>query len=191
MAQLDKPFVTLGKHLQSVREQASRSLAEVSGAVEIDEKQLKLIEAGQKRPEEDVMLLLISYFNVADQEALHLWELARYDTKLSDHLELSESTDGDKTAISELMTKPMVMLLTMDVRTMYSDGVEITCNEAGVTLNFTQITNQVKGNRPNNLSIAKVGMSYNQAEKVFKTLELALLHAKYNGPTKKLPPGKA
>ena len=50
----DKPFANLGKHLRNVREQASRSLAEVSGAIEIEEQALKLIETGQERPEEEV-----------------------------------------------------------------------------------------------------------------------------------------
>src|SRR6202035_4537575 len=75
MGEIKKPYTSLGDHLRNVREQSKRSLAGVSGAVEIDENTLQLIEAGQQRPEEDVMLLLISYFNVQDQEALHLWDL--------------------------------------------------------------------------------------------------------------------
>lgn len=177
MSSEEKPFLPLGNHLKTVRNRAKRSLAEVSGAVEIDEDQLKLIEAGQKRPDEDVMLLLISYFNMADKEALRLWELARYDTALNDHIEIKELDPQD----SQLMTKPVVMLLTaMDVRTMYSDGIEVSWNEAGVTLSFTQ---------SNNVPIAKVGMSHKQAETVIKVIERALLNAKYNGAKKLLPPG--
>src|SRR5580658_8101262 len=108
-----KPFANLGKHLKNVREQASRSLAEVSGAIEIDEKSLKLIESGQERPEEDVMLLLISYFGVQDQEALHLWELARYDSDLNDHLQFNEPNHEPEAAA--LMSKPVIMMLAMDM----------------------------------------------------------------------------
>lgn len=58
---------------------------EVSGAVEIDEKRLKRIEAGIERPAEDILLLLISHFGVADREAVQLWELADYDSDMPDH----------------------------------------------------------------------------------------------------------
>ncbi len=182
MSRVEKPFATLGKHLKTVREQSSRSLAEVSGAVEIDETQLRLIESGLKRPDEEVMLLLISYFNMADQEALHLWELAKYDSDLAEHIDLGQ---GDS---PENITKQVIMLVSMDVRTMYSDGVEVSWNEAGLSLHFTQTTQMPKSSKTQNLSVAKVGMSYKQAENVLKCLQTALLHAKYNGSTKLLPP---
>jgi transcriptional regulator with XRE-family HTH domain len=178
-----KPFTNLGEHLKTVREQAKRSLAEVSGAVEIDVDQLKLFEEGMKRPDEDVMLLLISYFNMADQEALHLWELAKYDSNLNEHLDLAQATDEQ---VFQQMgsAKPMIMLLSsLDVRTMYSDGVEVNWNSAGITISFNQANSKTQ-----NLTVAKVGMSHKQVEVVIKCLQSALLHAKYNGSTKLLPP---
>jgi transcriptional regulator with XRE-family HTH domain len=185
MGKYEKPYQTLGKHLRTVREHAKRSLSEVSGAVEIDETQLERIEEGSSRPDEDVMLLLISYFNMADQEALHLWELARYDSDLNEHLQL-EQMINDPQSFNQMMSKPMVMLLSMDIRTMYSDGLDIVWNESGLTMNFTQTTANPKSKQ--RMPIARVGMSYLQAEKVLRTLELALLHAKYNGSPKLLPP---
>lgn len=184
MSKTEKPYATLGQHLKNVREQSRRSLSEVSGAVEIDENQLKLIEAGLRRPDEEIMLLLISYFNITDQEALHLWELAHYDSDLNEHMQMDGSNEAQD--IGQMLSKPMVMLLSMDVRTMYSDGIDVIWNESGLTMNFTQ-TNQIP-NKRQNVPIAKVGMSYLQAQKVLRSLELALLHAKYNGPTKLLPP---
>jgi transcriptional regulator with XRE-family HTH domain len=181
----EKPFANLGKHLRNVREQSKRSLAEVSGAIEIDEQALRLIEIGQERPEEEVMLLLISYFGVQDQEALHLWELACYDSDLTDHLQFNEPGQGPEAAA--LMNKPIVMMLAMDMRTMYSDGLEINWNQAGLTLNFTQ-TNPQSGGKTPAVSVARVGLSHNQAEQVLRSLERALLHAKYGGTTKLLPP---
>jgi hypothetical protein len=187
MSRPEKPFANLGKHLRDVREQSKRSLAEVSGAIEIEERALQLIETGQERPEEDVMLLLISYFGVRDQEALHLWELARYDSDLNDHLQFSEpGNDGEP---ATLMNKQVIMMLAMDVRTMYSDGLEINWNHAGLTLNFTQTNSQTVG-QPPVISVARVGLSYNQAEEVLRNLERALLQAKYTGKTKLLPPPK-
>jgi hypothetical protein len=187
MSESKNPFVNLGQHLRTVREQLKRSLAEVSGAVEIEQHELELIEAGQRRPEEDVMLLLISYFNVQDQEALHLWELAHYDSDLSEHLQLEQAHNGTgPTDPASFVNKPMVMLLSMDVRTMYSDGLDVTTNQAGITLQFTQsVTHQTQA-----VPIARVGMSHQQAELVIQTLQTALLHARYSGNTKFLPPPK-
>lgn len=185
-----KPFANLGKHLKNVREQASRSLAEVSGAIEIDEQALKLIETGLQRPEEEVMLLLISYFGVQDQEALHLWELAEYDSDLTDHLQFSESGSETDATAAPFTSKPIVMMLAMDMRTMYSDGLEINWNQAGLTLNFTQTNPQNKGQAPP-IPVARVGLSHTHAEQVLRSLQQALLHAKYGGTTKLLPPPKS
>jgi transcriptional regulator with XRE-family HTH domain len=175
------PFASLGNHLRTVREQSKRSLAEVSGAVEIDQEQLEEIEAGQRRPDEDVMLLLISYFNVKDQEALHLWELAQYDSDLSDHIQFEQP---DAANGAKFGSKSMVMLLAVDVRTMYSDGVDITVNPAGLTMQFTQSV----PNQSQPVPVARVGMSHQQAEAVIKTLQQAMLHARYSSGPKLLPP---
>src|SRR5690349_9860745 len=74
----DNPYKTIGWHLKFAREQLKESLAEVSGAVEIDEKTLISIENGLRRPSEDVLLLLISHLGLDDAEATSLWELAGY-----------------------------------------------------------------------------------------------------------------
>lgn len=184
MSQAKKPFASLGSHLRTVREQSKRSLAEVSGAVEIDQRQLELIESGQQRPEEEVMLLLISYFDVQDQEALHLWELADYDSDLNDHLQFDRLDDGIEFNDSST-AKPMIMLLALDVRTLYSDGLDVKIDPAGVTLQFTQAV----ANQAQPVPVARLGMSHGQAELVMKTLQRALLQAKFGG-TKQLPPPK-
>ncbi|HSX45918.1 MAG TPA: helix-turn-helix transcriptional regulator [Candidatus Saccharimonadia bacterium] len=172
MSEKEAPYISLGNHLKYVREQSRQSLAEVSGAVEIDETHLANIEAGLERPDEEVLLLLISHFGVQDREAVQLWELANYDSDMPDEIR-GETGQGKQT----------IMLLAMDVRTMYSDGVEILANQAGITMNFTQATG-TKHTAP----VARVGMSQEQAEIVLKALEQALLKAKYTGPNKLLPP---
>jgi predicted transcriptional regulator len=173
MGEVKKPYSTLGRHLKYVREQSDRSLAEVSGAVEIDERSLALIEAGEERPSEDILLLLISYFDVQEQEAVQLWELADYDS------ELPEQIKPDVEAL--LASKPVVMLMALDARTMYSDGVEITQSKAGVVLHFTQDSGKQQA------TVAKVGMSITQAEEVLRQLQQSVMVAKYGG-TKLLPP---
>lgn len=177
MSESETPYITLGSHLKYVREQSRQSLSEVSGAVEIDEDQLGRIEAGHERPSEDILLLLISHFGVQDREAVQLWELAEYESDMPSDIRADHSP-------AELNGKPVVMLLAVDVRTMYSDGLEATVNPAGVTLNFTQSVNQSQS-----ASVARVGMSHQQAEQIIQTLEQALLRAKYLGKTKLLPPG--
>lgn len=176
MSDTNTPYITLGRHLKYVREQARQSLLEVSGAVEIEEDSLKRIEAGVERPAEDILLLLISHFGVADREAVQLWELADYDSDIPD--QLKPETENEQSG-----TKNVVMLIGFDTRTIYSDGLDILANQAGLTLNFTQAVGQGQ-----QLPIAKVGMSYDQAAKVLEALQRSLMHARYVGDTKLLPP---
>src|SRR3970040_2303790 len=72
------PYRPLGKRLKVLRDSANETLAEASGAVEIDVRQLASYELGRSRPSEDVLLLLISHFGAKDDEAVKLWELAGY-----------------------------------------------------------------------------------------------------------------
>lgn len=178
MNEVNKPFVALGSHLKYVREQARQSLSEVSGAVEIDESSLSRIEAGEERPAEDILLLLISHFGVADQEAVQLWELANYGGELPEQIK----PEGGFQALG----KPVVMLLALDMRTIYSDGLDVNCNDAGLVLNFTQSAGRKAMPSP----VARVGMSYEQAEQVLATLQKAMLKAKYLRGPRALPPPK-
>jgi transcriptional regulator with XRE-family HTH domain len=169
------PFVTLGRHLKYVREQLSQSVAEVSGAVEIDAERLERIEAGREKPSEDILLLLISHYGVQEQQALQLWELAEYDDAAApEHIR----PDTDIPA-----GQKVVMLLALDTRTMYSDGVEVDVDKAGVTMTFTQASGKSQKS-----AVARVGMSTDQALEVMRTIQLALLKAKYDNHPKLLPP---
>jgi transcriptional regulator with XRE-family HTH domain len=175
MSEHNIPYISLGNHLKYVREQAKRSLSEVSGAVEIDEDQLGRIEAGLERPDEDVLLLLISYFNVQDREAVQLWELADYGGDIPEEIRFHSENSS--------IGKQMIMLLAMEVRTMYSDGVDIMANPAGLTLSFNQAVNSHQ-----TAPVAKVGMSLDQAEQVVQAMEQALLKIKYGNGNRLLPP---
>lgn len=160
------PFKTLGTRLKYLREQSHESVAEVSGAVEIDEEELERIELGVERPSEEILMLLMSHFNMQDTEAVQVWELAGYDRK-----------NGPEIAgpgVDDLLSgKPLVMLLALDVRAQYTDGVEVYADNAGVTMTFTQQNGQ-GACQP----VAKVGMSLEQAQAVNQVLTRALLHAK-------------
>lgn len=174
MSEQNAPFITLGRHLKYLREQLHESVAEVSGAVEIDEQSLQNIEAGQERPSEDILLLLITHYGLQDQQAVQLWELADYD---------AEAPEQIKPGADPMNGKSVVMLLALDTRTMYSDGVDIAVSSAGLILNFSQATGKAQS-----APVAKVGMSVEQAAEVARTLQLALLKAKYQKNPKALPP---
>ena len=177
MSEQNAPFTTLGRHLKYVREQLQQSVAEVSGAVEIDEQTLQNIEAGAERPAEDILLLLISHYGLQDQQAVQLWELADYEAETPEQIKPNtDPTNG----------KAVVMLLALDTRTMYSDGLDVAVNKSGVTLAFTQATGKSQ-----TTPVARVGMSLEQAAEVARTLQLALLRAKYSQGAKLLPPPKA
>ena len=166
-----QPFKTLGLHLRFLREQSSESLAEVSGAVEINEDILERIEEGFERPSEEILMLLISHFNMQDTEAVQLWELAGYDRRTNPDLGTGGLHDEMHSG------RPIVMLLAMDVRTQYTDGVEVAQNQAGVVMTFTQA-----GGNGQPQPVAKVGMSIEQAEAVSAALQQTLLRARYRRP---------
>ena len=169
------PFKTLGTRLKYLREHSAESLAEVSGAVEINEDKLELIEQGVERPSEEILMLLINHFDMQDTDAVQLWELAGYDRRHTpDRLNLNTGDDSQS-------GKPMVMMLAIDTRTQYSDGVDIHVNNAGVVMTFTQASGHNQ-QQP----IAKVGMSLQQAQAVSEVLQQAMLRARY-AHTKALP----
>jgi transcriptional regulator with XRE-family HTH domain len=159
------PYESLGSQLRKLRERSRESVAEVSGAVEIDEKALGQIEAGTERPSEDILLLLISHFAVGDDQAAELWQLAGYDQPSAE--DERESGHGRDQSQSSRQQTLMVMI---DPRVMYSDSVEVIANERGVVLNFSQAA----GQHGQPLTVARIGMSREQAKMVMGILHQTL-----------------
>jgi transcriptional regulator with XRE-family HTH domain len=168
------PFKKLGDNLKRLREVRSESLAEVSGAVEIEVEVLSSFEAGQSRPSEDILLLLISHFATKEDVANKLWELAGYD---NDQLPGSNMINDDKGNAS-----PSVMVMPPDLRIAYTDMVHVVANNYGVVMNFMQ------GAGPNNqaLAVARIGMSKEHARSVIEVLQKTLAQSE----PKKLPAPK-
>ncbi|MEO5627402.1 MAG: helix-turn-helix transcriptional regulator [Candidatus Saccharimonadales bacterium] len=150
------PYKRLGFRLKKLRETSHQSLAEVSGAVEIEPENLASIENGEYRPSEDVLLLLISHFDPKEDEAVRIWELAGYDER---------PTTADESA----NTKPIIMMVQPDNRVIYSDAVNVVGGPQGFVINFLQT--QGKGEA---LAISRVGMSREQAFKVFEAIGQSL-----------------
>lgn len=151
------PYKQLGAWLKSLRQKKQQSLAEVSGAVEIDSSQLSEIESGARRPSEDILMLLISYFSVKEDEAVKVWEMAGYN-KIEDNAHDSEQS------IQQVFVMPM------DARVVYTDMAHVISNKYGVTINFMQ--SDGIGGQP--LAVSRVGMSLEHAHKLMRILEKTL-----------------
>ncbi|MBX4191043.1 hypothetical protein KW794_03060, partial [Candidatus Saccharibacteria bacterium] len=133
------------------------SLAEVSGAVEIDVRELARYELGQDRPNEEVLLMLISHFSAQDDEAVQLWELAGYGvTKVSSAQMISDVSAAGQSQDS----KPIL----------FTDIVDIMVNNYGVVMNFMQSSGP--NSKPN--AVARVGMSREHAKSVLQILQVTL-----------------
>lgn len=158
MNDLDKtPYRPLGKHLKALRSRVNESLAEASGAVEIDVRDLASYELGKSRPSEDVLLLLISHFGAKDDEAVRLWEMAGY------------AMDKVPAAHMETSGNPHAVISNDDnSRVLYTDTVDIVVNRYGVVMNFMQ---NAAGKA---IPVARIGMSREHAKSVLKVLQVTI-----------------
>ena len=168
------PYKPLGQYLKGLRQQMKETLAEVCGAVEIDEELLKRIEGGHVRPSEDILLLLISHFDIQEKDAARVWRMAGYEQP-HEH-ERDEDHDEDSRG-----SRSTVLVMAIDPRIVYSDGVQISANDNGVIMNFAQAAGT-----PNVLVTARIGMSRQQAYKVMETLQASL----YKSEPRQLPPSR-
>jgi transcriptional regulator with XRE-family HTH domain len=170
------PYRPLGNKLKNMREKAKETLADASGAVEIDVKQLASYELGQARPTEDVLLLLISHFGAKDDEALKIWELAGYGVSRGGLMHAgNEEHVASETPVVDA---PKIL---------FTDVVDVIVNNYGVVMNFMQGAGP--NSQPN--SVAKVGMSREHAKSVLRILEVTLSQTERttSNQTKKFPAG--
>lgn len=156
------PFKNLGDRLKTIRQKLHESVAEVSGAVEIDETTLQRIEQGRERPSEDILMLLISHFGMQDDEAANLWQLAGYEPH-------HHHDDDDGHTHGRQSNPATLLVMAVDPRVIYSDGLSVSANKNGVIMTFAQGTGT-----PHVITTAKVGMSREQAQSVLRTLQQAL-----------------
>ena len=173
---MDRPYRTLGWQLKLAREQLRQTLAEVSGAVEIETEVLELIEQGRQRPNEDVLFLLISHFDIKDPEANSLWELAGY----TDAIIMGKD---DLPLLGGSAERGLTVALPMDPRIVYTDHMHVSVNDYGVVMNFLQ----TGGFNNQSLPVARVGMSKEHARKVFEVLKQSLDQADKPKQPKLLP----
>ncbi len=151
-----RPYKTLGARLKRLREGNQESLAEVSGAVEIEIASLERLEGGDTRPAEDILLLLISHFDMKDEEATKLWKLAGYQEQ---DLNLSDDEE-DKS----------VIVMPNENRVHYTDMVHVLANDYGVVVNFMQSA----GLSGQPMIISRLGMSKDHVRSVIDILKRSL-----------------
>lgn len=167
------PYQYLGERLKKLRESKAETLADVSEAVEIAPTDLKEFEQGRDRPSEDILLLLFNHFDVEEPHANELWKLAGYDGQpdmictnpTHDHSHDAHASDDDMNAAAQ-----RTLMVMVDPRVMYSDGVEAVAGDRGVVLNFSQTNGP--GGKP--LTIARLGMSREQAGMLMSVLHQVL-----------------
>lgn len=147
------PYKNIGERLRKRRQQLHESLAEVSGAVEIDADLLKKIETGAELPSEDILLLLISHLDVQEKDARTILEQAGYAR--------NEAAPG----IDEQLIKQMLMIIPFDNRILYSDSVNISASPNGVVLDFMQTSSN-----PQPATIGRIGMSLEHAHRMQQLL---------------------
>ena len=165
------PYKALGEKLRAARISRKKTIADASGAIEIDEATFKSIEQGKQRPAEDVLMVLISYLEIAEEEADKLWDLAGYG-----------EANTSQNVID--LSQPVAMMMPMDLRVVYTDMVHVMINDFGVIMNFMQ--NAGPGNQP--LAVARIGMSKTHAKSVLEILDKSLKQADQKRPRRQLKP---
>ena len=174
---IPQPFSAFGHALKKLRESYSKSQIELSGAVEVDLSKLVDFELGKARPTEDVLLLIIQHFDLADSAAGELWRLAGYESTFEDGQYFVNDDEG-----MPKQTKT-VMISREDARIVYTDMVQVMVNNFGVIINFLQ------GAGPNNqpLAVSRIGMSKEHAKSVLEVLKKTLEQSDTVQTTEKIP----
>lgn len=151
----------IGEFLKQKREAIHESLAEVSGAVEIDLDMLHKIETGRLLPSEDILLLLISHLNVEEQDAMRLLDIAGY--------------DRDSAPSSDEAMRQTFMVIPFDNRIMYADEVQVRSDKNGVVFEFMQASSNGQ-----KTAVSRVGLSREHAAKMLgvaaETIKLSAEH---------------
>lgn len=150
----ESPQRKIGEYLKQKREHLNESLAEVSGAVEIDIDTLQRIELGAENPSEDILILLISHFGVDEPEARKVLQTAGYG-------------DKDDRLQEDMLSKSILMLTPFMNQALYADDVDVQQTKNGVILTFVQPTSS--GLMP----VSRIGLSKDLANSLMAKLQNA------------------
>ena len=166
---------TLGQKIRSKRLDLKQSISEVSGSIEIEEKELLKIETGLKKPSQEVLELLIEHFKITDVEANNLFELAGY---TSENVFPSNLMDF----LQSLGSKSIIMLSPIEQKIVLSDSLDVFVDKDNIVFNFKQSLGNAQPT-----SVSRVAMNINQAHQVLDLLSKALIKQNYLKSPKSLP----
>lgn len=148
---------TFGSYLKKLRINRRESLADVSGAVEIDVMVLDHIESGNIKPTEDILMLLISHYCLKEDEALRLWKLGGYE-------------DGQKLLSEYAVSSSPQNNHIPDNSILYTDSTQVIANQYGVIIEFLQ--GMGLDGKPK--SVSRLGMSREHAKTIIEVLKKSL-----------------
>ncbi len=174
------PLKSLGLQLKRLRLKRNESITDVAGAVEVDETLIKRIESGQERPSEDVLTLLLNHFGINEDEADDFWILAGYD-EVDDKI-VEEHTPG--------LNHSLMVMMALDLRVLYSDQAHLAADKNGIVISFMQEGVNFQG-KSQKMPVARVGMSYEQAQDFLRVLHQTLAKADSLRRPKALPAPKS
>jgi|AntRauTorckE6833_2_1112554.scaffolds.fasta_scaffold00046_19 transcriptional regulator with XRE-family HTH domain len=155
-----KLYKSLGVELKNIRLRLRQSIAEVSGSVEVDVEVLAKYENGEARPDEEILLLLISHFDLSDDTAAKLWNLAGYDKE-----------DASMQSFADNTQQAGAFVLPQDARVIYTDVTHASANRHGAVINFMQSAGPM--GKP--MIVSRVGMSREHAQNLLELLQ-SILH---------------
>lgn len=159
---MKKVFVQLGEEIKNLRLVAGESIDDVCDAVEMQPAELRKFEAGELRPEEEMLGLLLSHFEVDEIRAIRMWRLAGYGE------DVVKSEKGDSMSDDKKSDDGNQIRITIpnDQPVLYSDMVQVMSNQYGVVLHFLQLS-------PNQQAtvVSRIGMSKEHAQSLLELLK--------------------
>ena len=171
----NNPLQLLGQKIRSKRLDLKQSISEVSGSIEVDEKELLKIEVGLKKPSQEVLELLIEHFKISELEASSLFELAGYGMEKLLPTNLMELLQG-------MAPKTFIMLSPIEQKIVSSDTLDVHIDKDNIVFDFKQ---NLGNNQP--ITVSRVAMNVNNAYQVLDLLSKALIKQQYLKGSKELP----
>lgn len=160
------------------------TLYEAAKGIGVDNTYLSKLENGIGRPSMEVLTSIVSHFALVDEKALkELWSLAGYKTPVFAYPNSPQSITAEKEVnfiMNNQMTghepiKPNIQVkVPENLPVLYTDSVWVTPGNYGLVFDFAQ------GMGPTNTQavVARIGMSMDHAEALYKVLGKKLTEAK-------------
>ena len=175
MSESKNKYRDFGDHLKKIRQDAEKSIIDVSGAVELTTRQLEDIETGTVRPKKNLVLILASYFNLSNFKTRRLLDLAGY-KKEPASTRKKVTVPKFYASLAGVDSQQFLLAIAdnfQDNRILYTNGINVNVSKTGVVFEFLQ--NAIVNGRFNREKIiSRVGMCIDDARQLQSTLRIAL-----------------